>query len=78
MMNSGKSVFKRTNIDRLMNILIVGVSGLNFFDLILSLNSSSSVLCSTFRSPLSPKFELPWKYMFFLKKNEEELIKFEI
>ena len=26
MMNSGKSVFKRTNIDRLMNILIVGVS----------------------------------------------------
>ena len=25
MMNSGKSVFKRTNIDRLMNVLIIGV-----------------------------------------------------
>ena len=26
MMNSGKTTFKRTNIDRLMNILILGVS----------------------------------------------------
>ena len=26
MMNSGKAMFKRTNIDRLMNILIIGVS----------------------------------------------------
>ena len=26
MMNSGKGVFKRTSIDRLMNLLIVGVS----------------------------------------------------
>ena len=26
MMNSGKTVFKRTNIDRLMNLLILGVS----------------------------------------------------
>jgi magnesium-transporting ATPase (P-type) len=26
MMNSGKAMFKRTNIDRLMNVLIIGVS----------------------------------------------------
>lgn len=26
MMNSGKTKFKRTNIDRLMNLLIIGVS----------------------------------------------------
>ena len=33
MMNSGKSVFKRTNIDRLMNVLIIGVSRINFLNM---------------------------------------------
>ena len=33
MMNSGKSVFKRTNIDRLMNVLIIGVSRVKVLDM---------------------------------------------
>ena len=37
MMNSGKTIFKRTHIDRLVNVLIVGVRRISLYSRILLL-----------------------------------------
>ncbi|XP_052796931.1 phospholipid-transporting ATPase ID-like isoform X1 [Mya arenaria] len=58
MMNCGKSVFKRTNIDRLMNTLIIGI-----FMYLLSMCLICTVASGIFESAINHNFQdyLPWE-----------------
>ncbi|XP_046552031.1 phospholipid-transporting ATPase ID-like [Haliotis rubra] len=58
MMNSGKTVFKRTHIDRLMNILIVGI-----FLFLLTMCLVTTVACGVWESVVGFDFQfyLPWE-----------------
>ncbi|XP_029649206.1 phospholipid-transporting ATPase ID isoform X2 [Octopus sinensis] len=58
MMNSGKSVFKRTHIDRLMNVLIVGI-----FGFLMSMCLICTVACGVWETVTGYRFQtyLPWE-----------------
>ncbi|KAK3604439.1 hypothetical protein CHS0354_013839 [Potamilus streckersoni] len=58
MMNSGKTVFKRTNIDRLMNVLIIGI-----FIFLLSICLGCTIACGIWETLLGYRFQvyLPWE-----------------
>lgn len=57
MMNSGKAMFKRTNIDRLMNILIIGI-----FMFLLSCCVAMTIACGIWETYKGYDFQvfLPW------------------
>ncbi|XP_052238841.1 phospholipid-transporting ATPase ID-like isoform X1 [Dreissena polymorpha] len=58
MMNCGKSIFKRTNIDRLMNTLIIGI-----FIFLLSMCLICTIACGIHESVINNNFQiyLPWE-----------------
>ncbi|OWF34874.1 phospholipid-transporting ATPase ID [Mizuhopecten yessoensis] len=58
MMNSGKSIFKRTHIDRLLNILIIGI-----FIFLLSLCLAMTIACGVWETATGYHFQsyLPWE-----------------
>ncbi|XP_060085914.1 phospholipid-transporting ATPase ID-like [Ylistrum balloti] len=58
MMNSGKSIFKRTHIDRLLNILIIGI-----FIFLLSLCLAMTIACGIWETFTGRYFQayLPWE-----------------
>ncbi|XP_067667224.1 phospholipid-transporting ATPase ID-like isoform X2 [Haliotis asinina] len=58
MMNSGKTVFKRTHIDRLMNVLIVGI-----FLFLLTMCLVTTIACGVWESVVGFDFQLylPWE-----------------
>ncbi|KAL3866130.1 hypothetical protein ACJMK2_043460 [Sinanodonta woodiana] len=58
MMNSGKTVFKRTNIDRLMNVLIIGI-----FIFLISICLCCTIACGIWETMFGYRFQvyLPWE-----------------
>ncbi|XP_022330149.1 phospholipid-transporting ATPase ID-like isoform X3 [Crassostrea virginica] len=58
MMNSGKTVFKRTHIDRLMNLIIIGI-----FILLLVMCITMTMSCGIWETLVGTKFTvyLPWE-----------------
>ncbi|RUS90719.1 hypothetical protein EGW08_001523 [Elysia chlorotica] len=58
MMNSGKAIFKRTNIDRLMNFLIIGI-----FLFLVSMCLICSIACAIWETITGYDFQayLPWE-----------------
>ncbi|XP_061173157.1 phospholipid-transporting ATPase ID-like isoform X1 [Saccostrea echinata] len=58
MMNSGRTVFKRTHIDRLMNLIIIGI-----FILLLVMCLTMTVSCGIWETLVGTKFTvyLPWE-----------------
>ncbi|XP_048258493.1 phospholipid-transporting ATPase ID-like isoform X1 [Haliotis rufescens] len=67
MMNSGKTVFKRTHIDRLMNILIVGI-----FLFLLTMCLVTTIACGVWESVVGFDFQLylPWET--FVNDDKEQ------
>ncbi|GFN78140.1 phospholipid-transporting ATPase [Plakobranchus ocellatus] len=66
MMNSGKAIFKRTNIDRLMNLLIIGI-----FLFLLAMCLICTIACAVWEMMVGYKFQvyLPWEYFVDEKKQ---------
>lgn len=58
MMNSGKTVFKRTHIDRLMNLIIIGI-----FILLLLMCLTMTISCGIWETLVGSKYTvyLPWE-----------------